>query len=109
MFVGTSSEWAWVMRVLHGKAKGPKAALADSRLIPYLRFGLVVRDLAELGVAGPMPGVLEAPALSYVLEHGLGCGPETGDGVTGLLDRLAIADDAKALTAAVFDGNQDVA
>ena len=97
------------MQVLHGKAKEPKAALADSRWIPCLRCGLVVRDLTELGVAGPVPGVLDAPALSYVLEQGLGCGPETGDGVTGLIDRLAIADDAKALAAAVFDGNQDVA
>jgi len=54
-------------------------------------LAVAVRVLFELGVAGPVPGVLDGPAVSHVLEQGCGCGPETRDVVTGLIDLLAIA------------------
>ena len=39
----------------------------------------------ELGFAGPMPGVLDAPARSYLIQQGLSRGPETRNLVTGLV------------------------
>jgi hypothetical protein len=47
--------------------------------------------LLELGVAGPVPGVLNIPAFCYMPQWRFGCGPETDDVATGLIDRLAIA------------------
>lgn len=43
-----------------------------------------------LGVAGPVPGALNRPPVSHVLQESLGCAPETRDLVTGVIDLLAI-------------------
>jgi hypothetical protein len=60
-------------------------------------LALAVRVLPELGVAGPMPGVLDRPPISYVLPQGFGCGAQTRvaprgalseDVVTGVRRRL---------------------
>ena len=50
-----------------------------------------MRVFLELGVAGPVPGVLDAPAVSHVLQQSLGCGPETCDLIPGLINRFAVA------------------
>ena len=58
-----------------------------------------MRVFPELGVAGPVPGVLLAlgfrgavrPAVPNVLHQSLGAGAQTLDVVTGLVDGLAIA------------------
>ena len=47
--------------------------------------------LSQLGVSGPVPGVLNRPAVADVLQQCPGCGPETRDVVTGLIDGLALA------------------
>jgi len=54
-------------------------------------LAVAVRVLAELGVTGPVPGVLDGPAVSHVLQQCFRCGPETRDVVMGLIDRLAVA------------------
>ena len=46
-------------------------------------FAVAVGVLPELGVAGPVPGILNRPAVSHVPQQGCGCGPETRDVVTG--------------------------
>ena len=64
-------------------------------------FAVAVGILTELGVAGPVPGIFNAPSVTYVLQQGLGAAPQTRvaprgalskDVVTGLIDALAIAD-----------------
>ena len=45
----------------------------------------------ELGVAGPVPGVLDRPAVPNVLDQSLGAGAQTRDLTTGLVDGLAKA------------------
>ena len=44
----------------------------------------------QLGVAGPVPGVLDRPAITHVLQQGLCAGAQTRDVVTDLIDRFAI-------------------
>ena len=53
-------------------------------------LALAVRVFFELGIEGPEPGVLDAPAVSPVLQHGCGRAPETRDVVMGFVDALAI-------------------
>ena len=53
-------------------------------------LALAVIVFLELGVAGPVPGVLDRPAVSHMLQQGCGCGSETRDLVTGFFDLLAI-------------------
>ena len=53
-------------------------------------LAVAVGVFLELGVARPVPGVLDGPAVSHVLQEGCGCGPESRDLVTGFIDLLAI-------------------
>ena len=54
-------------------------------------LAVAVGVFLELGVAGPVPGILDGPPIPHVLQECFRCGPETRDVVTGLIDRLAIA------------------
>jgi len=56
-----------------------------------VHLAVAVSVFLELGIAGPVPGVLNRPPVSHVLQEGFGCGPETRDVVMGLIDWLAIA------------------
>ena len=60
-----------------------------------VHLAVAVSVFLELGIAGPVPGVLDRPAVSHVLQQSRGCGPETRDVVTGLIDLLAIDVDPK--------------
>ena len=44
-----------------------------------IALAVAVSVFLELGVARPVPGVLDRPAVSHMPQQGLGCGPETGD------------------------------
>ena len=55
-------------------------------------LAVAVRVFPELGIAGPVPGIFDRPPVANVLQQGLGCGPETRDVVTGLIDGLALTD-----------------
>lgn len=64
-------------------------------------LAVAVGILLELGVAGPVPGVFDGPAVTHVLQQGIGAGAQTRvapigalskDLVTGLVGWLAIAD-----------------
>ena len=50
-----------------------------------------VRVFLELGIAGPVPAVLNAPAVAHVLQQRLGAGAQTADVVTGFIHGLAVA------------------
>jgi len=54
-------------------------------------FAVAVSVLPELDVPGPVPGILDRPPVSHVLQQGCGCGPETRDVVTGFINGLAVA------------------
>ena len=54
-------------------------------------LAVAVRVFLELRVAGPVPGVLNRPAVAHVLQHRHGAGAEAGDVVTGFVDGLAVA------------------
>ena len=54
-------------------------------------LAVALRVFPELGVAGPVPGVLDRPAVPNVLHQSLGAGAQTRDLTTGLVDGLAIA------------------
>jgi hypothetical protein len=51
-------------------------------------FAIAMRVLPELGVAGPVPGILNRPLVSHVLQQSCGRCPETRDLVTGYGFRL---------------------
>ena len=55
-------------------------------------LALAVRVFPQLGVAGPMPGVFDAPAITHVLQQSLGSSTKTQDLATGLDDGLALSD-----------------
>jgi len=64
-------------------------------------LAVAVGVLPELGVAGPVPGVFDRPAVADVLQQGLGCGAQTRvaprgalskDVVTDLIDGLPLTD-----------------
>ncbi len=57
-----------------------------------IALAVAMRVLTELGVAGPVPGVFDGPMVADVLQQCFGCGPETRDVVTGLIDGLALTD-----------------
>ncbi len=54
-------------------------------------LAVTVSVFAELGVARPVPGVLNAPAITHVSQQRLCTGAQTRDVVPGLIDELAIA------------------
>ena len=54
-------------------------------------LAVAVRVFLELRVAGPVPGVLNRPPLSHVLQQRLGAGAQTGDVVTGFIHGLVVA------------------
>ena len=54
-------------------------------------LAIAVGVLAELGVAGPVPGILNRPPVFHVLQQRCGCGSETRDVVTGFINGLAVA------------------
>jgi hypothetical protein len=51
-------------------------------------FAVAVVILAELGVAGPVPGILDRPTVPHVAQQSLGASAQTRDVVTGLIDGL---------------------
>jgi hypothetical protein len=70
---------------LHGQA-------AERCQDPHaVALAVAMRVLPELGVAGPVPGVLDGPAVAHVLQQRLGSSAQTRDVVTGLIDRFAVA------------------
>ncbi len=48
--------------------------------------------LSQLGVSGPVPGVFDRPSIPDVPQQCRGCGPETRDVVTDLVDGLPLTD-----------------
>ena len=55
----------------------------------------------ELRVAGPVPGVLNRPAVGRVLQQLLGAGAQTGDVVAGFIHGLAVASSLSIASAAI--------
>lgn len=57
-----------------------------------IELAVAVIVLAELGVAGPVPGVFDRPPVADMLQQRLGCGAQTRHVVMSLIDGLALAD-----------------
>ena len=55
-------------------------------------FPVAVSVFPQRYVADPVPAVLDRPAVSHLLQKGLGAGPQACDVVTGLVGRLALSE-----------------
>jgi hypothetical protein len=86
-----------------GQALGDRPAVTEAQGIhrqaaqrgqdPHsIGLAVAMRVFPELGVAGPVPGILDGPPVAYVLQQSLRRGSETRDVVMGFIDGLALAD-----------------
>ena len=64
-------------------------------------LAVVVCVFLQLRVAGPVPGVLNRPAVAHVLQQRLGAGAQTGDVVTGFIHGLAVASSLSIASVAI--------